>query len=369
MKTSRLDELLRTRKILITCGTGGVGKTTLSASIALRAAMLGKRAVVITIDPAKRLATSLGIGALGDRATDLSDHLRKAMEAVRKQGMKEIPAELLGSLHAIVPDTRKTFEQLVADLGFDAEGAERVKSNPIFRIFAKEFSGTNEYMAMQRLYSLHLHGKYDCIILDTPPSRNTLDFLEAPKLLARFYDDKIFQWLIVPANKLVSGGMRKILGLLEKLTGGNFMSHLIDFASSLFEVQISFKANLGRVTEMLESKTTGFVLVASPSPENAPEIAHFIDSVEKHRFRFDGLILNRTLGYLKPGIPGVQRDPDLKRAFEVLDAIQVREARANEDLKDRIGMSAAFRLPELARDVHSVEDLVHVAMAFDRSFP
>jgi len=240
----RIDEAIEQRKIIVTCGTGGVGKTTLSAAIAFRAALAGKRVVVITIDPAKRLATSLGMEALGDDPVDLTPALRRAAEQAR------VPAPR-GTLAAIMPDTRKTFELFAREIAPNPEIAERVLKNPIFQIFCKEFSGANEYMAMERLHSLDRSGLYDCIILDTPPSRNTMDFLNAPKLLAQFFEERMIRWLVVPTNKLVSTGMKKALGILEKLTGAGFMTNLVDFAAGLFELQKGFTEHLDRIIALL----------------------------------------------------------------------------------------------------------------------
>jgi anion-transporting ArsA/GET3 family ATPase len=374
-----IDGALQQRRILITCGTGGVGKTTVSAALALRAALLGRKAVVVTIDPAKRLATSLGMEELGDHPTDLTPQIRAALESARASGVQGLPSQLTGSLDAIMPDTRRTFEAFVSMLAPNPGLADRVMRNPIFQIFAREFSGTNEYMALERLYALDKLGRYDTIILDTPPSRNTLAFLDAPKLLARFFDEKLIKWLVLPANKLVAGGMKKALGILEKLTGQGFMSHLFDFASALFEVQAKFTDNLGKITRLLESKDVGFLLVATPAPDNAPEVGHFIRSVREHNFRFDGVALNRTLSYLE--ITGsdrraAQEYPAGKGALELVEALQQRERRAIEELMAEIGRELKSggggtellhaTLPELARDVHSVEDLLHVALALDR---
>ncbi|MGZ3688645.1 MAG: ArsA family ATPase [Bdellovibrionota bacterium] len=359
-RLNEIDPTLARRRILITCGTGGVGKTTVSAALAIRAAMLGRKTVVITIDPAKRLATSLGLKSLGDEPTDLTPLIREAHARAKASGAK-VPPEMTGTLAAIMPDTRKTFESFVHELAPDPSAAERVMKNPIFQIFAKEFSGTNEYMALERLYALDKQGLYDCIILDTPPSRNTLAFLKAPKLLAQFFEERLIRWLVLPANRLVSGGMKKALGILEKLTGASFMSNLFDFASSLFEVQATFTANLRKITRLLESEEVGFLMVTVPSPDTAPEAHLFIQSVAEHGFRFDGLALNRTLDYLE--VPSALDAPkELQEAFSVLRALKERESRVLSDLKkDEIPVSS--KLPELARDVHSVEDLFHVALA------
>jgi anion-transporting ArsA/GET3 family ATPase len=354
-----IDQILSERKVIITCGTGGVGKTTLSAAIALRAAMLGRKAVVVTIDPAKRLATSLGIQNLGDAPTDLTAHARGAWEKARAAG-KNVPAEFEGALSAVVPDTRKTFETFVHELAPNPGVADRVMRNPIFQIFAKEFSGTNEYMALERLYALDSQGRFDCIVLDTPPSRNTLDFLRAPKLLAQFFDAGLIKWLVLPANKLLAIGMKKALGILEKLTGAGFMTHLFDFAAALFEVRVTFTANLKRITELLESRKVGFLMVTVPAPDTLGEAMHFVENVREHGFNFEGVALNRTLGYFEPP---TQAGP----ALEAVRALQERERKVTEALA-RSPIPLCAMLPELARDVHSVEDLFHVALALDPDF-
>lgn len=364
-KTRDIDQILRERRIIVTCGTGGVGKTTVSSAIALRAAMLGRKAVVITIDPAKRLATSLGIAKLGDEPTDLTPALKAAWEKARAAG-KPVPAAFTGTLAAIVPDTRRTFEAFVRELAPNPAVADRVMRNPIFQIFAKEFSGTNEYMALERLYSLHQTNEFDCIILDTPPSRNTLAFLEAPKLLAQFFDAGIIRWLVLPANRLLATGMKKALGILEKLTGAGFMTHLFDFAAALFEVRVNFTANLKKITELLESSQVGFLMVTVPAPDTAPEALHFIENVRQHGFRFEGVALNRMIGYFEPppanGSPPPRNAPEFDEALSVIRALQERERKVIASLSQE-PIPLCAKLPELARDVHSVEDLFHVALA------
>jgi anion-transporting ArsA/GET3 family ATPase len=318
----------------------------------------------VTIDPAKRLATSLGLKSLGDDPTDITPVLLPAIAQARNAGFK-MPGEgtsagapKIGSIAAIIPDTRKTFEIFIRGIAPSPAVAEKVIRNPIFKIFATEFSGANEYMALERLYALEQKGEYDCIILDTPPSRNTLDFLNAPKILAQFFEEKMIRWLIVPTNKLVGAGMKKALSILERLTGEGFMTDLIDFAAGLFELQTGFTQNLKRVVALMESDDVGFVMVTMPTPDSVPEIKHFLNTLKKHSLNFDGIALNRTLGYLKPGLgkPG--------KPYEVLSALIRREESVLEALQqDSISLCAS--LPELARDVHSVEDLLYVALAFD----
>lgn len=348
-----IDPALSTRRVLVSCGTGGVGKTTLSAALALRAAMLGRRAVVITIDPAKRLATSLGLAELSDRPTDLTQAMTEALKRVRP----DLPAPQ-GRLAAIVPDTRATFEQFVRELAPHPGAADRVLRNPIFEIFAKEFSGTNEYMALEKLYSVAhgdgTQGPYDLIVLDTPPSRNTLEFLKAPELLAQFFEERLIKWLVLPANKIVSTGMRGALAILEKLTGAGFMTHLFDFAAGLFEVRVKFMANLKQIMTLLRSPDVGFLMVAAPKASSADEALHFIRTLREFGFKFEGVALNRTLGHLS-GHP--EGDP----GSDVLRSLQAQESAVLARL-DREGIPRVATLPELSRDVHGMDDLVEVAL-------
>jgi anion-transporting ArsA/GET3 family ATPase len=216
-------------------------------------------------------------------------------------------------------------------------------------------------MALERHYALDRLGQYDCIILDTPPSRNTLAFLQAPRLLSQFFDAGFIRWLVMPANKLLATGMKKALGILEKLTGAGFMTHLLDFASALFEVRVTFTANLKRITQLLESKAVGFLMVAVPSSDTTSEALKFIEDIRAHKFHFDGVALNRTLGYFET--PPENSGP----ALAVIRALQERERLVIESL-GRNPVPLCAQLPELARDVHSVEDLFHVALALDPNF-
>ena len=355
---TQIDSTLMQRKILITCGTGGVGKTTLSAALALRAATLGKKAAVVTIDPAKRLSQSLGIQTLGNHPTDLTPEIQAAY---RRSLQTPRPfSEPRGTLAAIMPDTRRTFEDFVAELAPNPQTQSRILQNPIFKIFAKEFSGTNEYMALERLLALYKNGQYDCIILDTPPSRNTLSFLDAPRILSSFFDESVIKWLLVPTHNLISFGMKKSLGILERLTGAGFMTHLFEFAAALFEVQNKFNSSLKKITSLLESSEVGFLMVTTPhsTTHSDSEIRHFLSTLQKYRFHFDGMILNRTLNYLK----STTADPSLASGYAVIHELQAKEDRILKKLLEN-QFPICAKVPELARDVHSVEDLFHVAMA------
>jgi anion-transporting ArsA/GET3 family ATPase len=355
---STLKAALANRRVLITCGTGGVGKTTVSASLGVRAAMEGKRVIVITIDPAKRLATSLGLDRLGHEATDLTDALAKASGKA-----------VSGRFSALMPKSHDTFERLIRSLTKKEEAVQRIFNNSILKTFASDFSGANEYLALEELVYFHGRSEYDLIILDTPPSRNTLSFLEAPQLLARFFEEKMIRFLVVPANRLVAFGMRKAFSILERLTGTGFINQLFDFGEALFEVQENFLKKLKSIHALLQSEEIGFLLVAAPTPESAPEIGHFLDQIHSRGFHFDGVLLNRSLGHLKTA--NTEKDP----ATDLIAALQAREKSAYATLRASAEKSTAkgdrklfyIQLPELARDVHGLEDLYHVSTLFDRT--
>lgn len=354
---SLLDTLAK-RRVLITCGTGGVGKTTVSASLAVRAAIQGKRVIVITIDPAKRLATSLGLNHLGHEPTDLT----KALEAVYGKPIS-------GRLSALMPKSRESFERLIRSLTTNEEAVQRIFRNPILGTFSQDFSGANEYLALEELIHFHGRSEYDLIILDTPPSRNTLSFLEAPQLLARFFEEKMIRFLVMPANRLLAFGMRKAFNVLERLTGAGFIHQLFDFGEALFEVQENFLKKLKSIHRLLESEDVGFLLVTAPTPESAPEIGHFLGQIHERGFHFDGVLLNRSLGHLKT--ESNPSDP----AIQLIDALQKRERLAYSLLREFAEKSTPtsdrklfyIQLPELARDVHGLEDLYHVSTLFDRA--
>lgn len=352
-------EALQSRRVIVTCGTGGVGKTTVAASLAVKAAELGRRVVVITIDPAKRLATSLGLEVLGHEPTDLTPALKRATG-------REIP----GTLHALMPKSEESFDRLIRSLTTKPETLEKIVKNPILATFSQEFSGANEYLALEELYYFYQRRDFDLVILDTPPSRNTLSFLEAPRLLARFFEERLIRWLVLPTNKLIAAGMRKTFSILEKLTGTGFMNSLFDFGQALFEVQENFLKKLQDIHKMLQGEDVAFFLITGPNPETAPELGHFLDQIRDRGFHFDGVVLNRSLAHLKDD--GTAETEDAAR---IIRALIARENLALDRLKTYAQKGAKnldlffLRLPELSRDIHSMEDLAHVASVMDHPHP
>jgi anion-transporting ArsA/GET3 family ATPase len=331
-------------------------------------ALDGRRAVVITIDPAKRLATSLGIEGLSTKPSDLTKNVEQALGT-----------RLKGQFHAVMPDTAQTFETFVRSVAGENEGlARRVLHTSIYKIFAKEYSGTNEYMAMEKLYELYQEKDYDLIVLDTPPSANTRLFLEAPRLLADFFDDRIMKWIITPGSKLIAGAIHKLLELLERLTGRGFVSELVEFTTALFELRTQFMDNLRVVGKLLHQDDVAFLMITSPERLSKSDTQEFVRILGDRGYAFWGFVVNRVLG-LRLGIEG---DPEvdkwtralsskgadadtiktLRSAFTLLGPALEHERDAREFLAKLAGRGGHIALvPEQPEDVHSVAALVEVA--------
>lgn len=366
-------ELIAKHRVVVCCGSGGVGKTTTSAALAMRAAREGKRAVVITIDPAKRLATSLGLKALSPTATDLTENVNAALAAQGKEPLK-------GRFFAVMPDTAQTFENFVKTMAGKNEGlAARVLRTSIYKIFAKEYSGTNEYMAMEKLYELYNEKKYDLVVLDTPPSANTRTFLEAPQMLADFFDDRVMKWIISPGSRLVAGGLRKLLEILEKLTGQGFISDLIEFTTALFELRTQFMDNLHTVGRLLHQNDVAFLMITSPERLSKRDTQDFVKVLNERGYRFWGFVVNRVLAK-RLGLGTTEIDIDkwagklkdispaaaklLKQNFDQLEPALLHEQEAERFLAGLSGIRPKIvAVPEQPTDVHSVAALVQVSQA------
>jgi len=350
--------LFSKKRILITFGTGGVGKTSVSTAIAAKAAIAGKKTIVVTIDPAKRLATALGLNTMTEEPTSLTDDLKQVCSS------RNITFNN-GELFALMPDARQTFANLVDTLAPSNDIAEKVKKNPIYQILATEFSGANEYMALQKLNEIDKLNEYDLIVLDTPPSRNALSFIHAPKLVSEFFDERFMRWLVLPANKILAEGMKKAFHILEKLTGAGFLNHMFELASLGSIVQDEFVKDVKRVNETLGSADVGYVLVSAPTPETISETKHLAGELKSLGRQLDAVILNRTLSYLTIEENQIGSSPGLT----VLKTIQMREARVEKELfSDVYGEEQkpiSKRLPELSRDIRSLEDLVYISSALD----
>ncbi|UCD56515.1 MAG: ArsA family ATPase [Candidatus Hydrogenedentota bacterium] len=286
----QFDELIERREVIICCGSGGVGKTTTAAAIAIHAATLGRKVIVLTIDPAKRLANSLGLAELGNEERRVSP--RKFAEA-------GISAK--GELYAMMLDTKRTFDELIIKYSLNQEMQDRILDNVLYKNISSAFAGSQEYMAMEKLFEIHTQGKYDLIILDTPPTKHALDFLDAPKRMTDFLDGSVLKWFLKPYFSAGKAGIRMfhkgtavILRTLERITGVAALKAASDFFLDFEGMYDGFKERAQAVYELLRDGETGFLLVTSPEDITIEEAMYFYDKLVEYELPFCGLIINRV---------------------------------------------------------------------------
>ena len=285
-----IEEILAKKEIIVCAGAGGVGKTTTSAAIGIRAAIEGKKVAVLTIDPAKRLASSLGMKELSNAPTKVSP---RKFDAV---GIKP-----KGELWAMMLDTKTTFDEVVTQYAPTPEQAERIIGNRFYRNIAGTLSGTQEYMAMEKLYELYADGDYDLIVIDTPPTRNALDFLDAPKRMTEFFDSKVLRWFLLPYMK-AGGGIFRVanvaamtfLKIVKRIVGSDVLEDTAEFFGNLEGMYDGFKQRARDVAALLKSDVTSFVVVTSPADESVTEATFFASRLNESGLPFGALVVNRV---------------------------------------------------------------------------
>jgi anion-transporting ArsA/GET3 family ATPase len=267
-------------RVVVCCGAGGVGKTTTAAAMALRAAEYGRTVVVLTIDPAKRLAQALGIESLGNTPQRVP-----------------LAPEVTGELHAMMLDMRRTFDEMVLQYSADSERAEAILENQFYQTVATSLAGTQEYMAMEKLGQLLAEDKWDLIVVDTPPSRNALDFLDAPKRLGSFMDSRLWRLLLAPGRgigKLVTGVVGLAMKALSTVLGSQMLSDAAGFVQALDATFDGFRQKADKTYELLKRRGTQFVVVSAAEPDALREASFFVDRLSQENMPLAGLILNRT---------------------------------------------------------------------------
>ncbi|MFI5544849.1 ArsA family ATPase [Streptomyces sp. NPDC051815] len=282
-----VDRLLddRQTRIIVCCGAGGVGKTTTAAALGVRAAARGRKAVVLTIDPARRLAQSMGIDSL--------DNTPRRVASAGEGG---------GELHAMMLDMKRTFDEIV-EAHADAERARAILANPFYQSLSAGFAGTQEYMAMEKLGQLRARDDWDLIIVDTPPSRSALDFLDAPKRLGSFLDGKFIRVLMAPAKvggragmKFLNVGMSMMTGTLSKLMGASLLKDVQTFVAAMDTMFGGFRTRADATFRLLQAPGTAFLVVAAPEPDALCEAAYFVERLAAEKMPLAGLVLNRVHG-------------------------------------------------------------------------
>jgi anion-transporting ArsA/GET3 family ATPase len=282
-----VDRLLsdpRTR-IIVCCGSGGVGKTTTAAALGVRAAGLGRHVVVLTVDPARRLAQSMGLTSL--------DNIPRPVELPQAEAGG-------GSLHAMMLDMKRTFDEIV-EAHADPDRAAQILANPFYQSLSSSFAGTQEYMAMEKLGQLRRADEWDLIVVDTPPSRSALDFLDAPQRLSRFLDGRLIRVLTAPTKaggraylRLVNAGVGMLTGVVTKILGAQMLRDVQTFVAALDTMFGGFRERAEETYRLLQAPGTAFLVVATPEPDALREASYFVERLSQDRMPLAGLVLNRV---------------------------------------------------------------------------
>ncbi|NDZ77354.1 AAA family ATPase [Streptomyces sp. SID10853] len=313
-------------RIIVCCGSGGVGKTTTAAALGVRAAERGRRAVVLTIDPARRLAQSMGIDSL--------DNIPRRVAGIKATGD--------GELHAMMLDMKRTFDEIV-EAHADSERAGAILNNPFYQSLSAGFAGTQEYMAMEKLGQLRARDEWDLIVVDTPPSRSALDFLDAPKRLGSFLDGKFIRLLMAPAKvggragmKFLNVGMSMMTGTLGKLLGGQFLRDVQTFVTAMDTMFGGFRTRADATYRLLQAPGTAFLVVAAPERDALREAAYFVERLAADGMPLAGLVLNRVHG---SGAARLTAERALAAAENLDDTGIVDQEAGNEAVRDSTGPS------------------------------
>jgi len=276
---SQLDELLVGGRLLVCCGSGGVGKTTVAASLALAAANRGLKACVVTIDPARRLADALGLKTLPNEAHRVN-----------------VGGDTRGELWALMLDPKATFDALVRRYSDNEEQAEQILDNKLYRNVSGGLSGTQEYMAAEKLFELSEEGGFDLLVVDTPPSRNALDFLEAPARLSRFLDNRLFRMVVMPGRgymRAVGLAAQAFVRTVARVVGAEVVDDAVAFFQAFEGMEEGFRERARAVDEMLAGERTAFVLVASARRDTVSEALYFTDRLAEMKKSPQALVANR----------------------------------------------------------------------------
>ncbi|HEX2175676.1 MAG TPA: ArsA-related P-loop ATPase [Nocardioidaceae bacterium] len=363
--------------IIVCCGSGGVGKTTTAASVGLRAAEQGRHVVVLTIDPARRLAQSMGL-------TELDNTPRPVHGVDDRNG---------GSLDAMMLDMKRTFDDVVVAHA-SPDKARQILSNPFYQAVSSSFAGTQEYMAMEKLGQLHAeagggrgHGAWDLIVVDTPPSRSALDFLDAPERLASLLDGRFIRLMLAPARgpaRLFSAGLGIVTGALSKVLGAQMLRDAQTFIAALDTLFGGFRARAEKTYRLLQAEETAFVVVAAPAADALREAAYFVERLTEDHMPLAGLVVNRVTQTHAAGLEQTTAAAAAQRLHEAgehpvtahllqLHADRMAAIANEEHLRRRFTAAhprvPVVEVPALATDVHDLDGLRAVGAALGAAGP
>jgi anion-transporting ArsA/GET3 family ATPase len=375
MTSLELGALIRNpaTKVIVTCGSGGVGKTTTAAAMALLGAEAGRRTVVLTIDPARRLAQSMGL-------TELDNTPRPVVGAK-------------GELNAMMLDMKRTFDDVVLEHS-SPERAQQIFANPFYQSLSSSFAGTQEYMAMEKLGQLVAADEWDLIVVDTPPSRSALDFLDAPNRLGRFLDGRMIRVLTAPARaggkayfKVVTVSVGMLAKVFTRVIGSELLTDLSSFVSALESMFGGFRERAQHTYELLKTSGTAFVVVAAPEPDALREASYFVERLSSEHMPLAGLIVNRVRRSIAEDLPAARaeaaadllaakpRDPSVELAEAALRVHAETASAAAHDARMTKRFSTAHpevalvSVPALPADVHDLDGLRRIAELLENPAP
>ena len=346
-----LDAVVATRSIVVCCGPGGVGKTTVSASFAVGAARRGRRACVVTVDPARRLADALGVESLPNSPA-------------------EVEGTWPGTLHAVMLDSKSTFDELVERYARTADQAQAIRANRLYQNLTGALSGTQEYMAMEKLYELTSSGEYDVVVVDTPPTRNALDLLDAPRRLTQFLENRLFRALMMPTRlsmRAVNIATQALLKTISRVAGAEIVQDAVAFFQAFQGMEVGFDERASAVRALLADPETAYVVVTSPRGDAIEEASYFADRLAERGVTPAGLVVNRIHPrFTTPGVTLPAPPPDsalgaLVANLSELEDVADREEDAFAGLAERMAPAPVGRVPLLGTDVHDLAGLATVA--------
>jgi len=364
-----LDDVVETADLLVTCGPGGVGKTTTAAALGVAAARAGRRVVVVTVDPARRLADALGRepGVASDdphRVTDIPG-LEPAGTTTGDGG---------GELWALMLDAASTFDRLVREQTTNAKQADAILENPVYRAISGSLAGAQEYMAIERLHQLHTSGEWDLVIVDTPPSRHAIDLLEAPDRLIGFLSHPVYRTLTAGQRafaRVTNAAASMFLWAVRRLAGPQIVEDTVEFFRSLANIEPGLRQRAKEVSELLRSESASFVVVSSPRAEAIGEAEHLVGALRDGGFPFGGVVVNLIHPMPDPipvadraELEGLSGGPLLDHVqwhdeLTALAAAEREEIAALADLAEDVPVVELALMPV---DVHDVDGLAALAV-------
>lgn len=351
--------------VLVTTGAGGVGKTTTAAALGYAGALAGRRTLVLTIDPARRLAQALGLEHLDDEPA-------------------EVPvAGAEGELWAMMLDMQTTFDRLIERHATSPANARAIQANPIYRTLSSTLSGTQEYMAMERLHELHETGEWDLLVIDTPPTRSALDFLDAPKRMTSFLEGRLLTLLLKPGmvagrgiGRLVGAGATTFMKVAGKVTGMELLEDLASFFRNFEGMYEGFKERAEQVLVLLQHPRSRFVVVTSPEPPPLREARFFLERLEQEGLHAAGVVVNRIhplvpdspddaeVAAIRAGLTDAGADRAVAAALEVLTDVRNLAGRQRRDVAAAlygVRVEALVEVPLLGEDIHDAAGLGAIA--------